>query len=62
MDSIKIDYQNWKGERRIREILPIRLLWGSNEYHPTEQWLLEATDLEKQATRFFALKGIKAFL
>lgn len=58
---IIIDYTNWKGERSNRTILPIRIYWGSNEWHQEEQWLLEAHDLEKQEPRNFAMKDIHSW-
>lgn len=59
--KVIIDYTNWKGERSIRTIIPIRIYWGSNEWHKEEQWLLEAHDLEKQALRNFAMKDIHSW-
>lgn len=57
--SIKILYTNWKGETAIRHIVPIRLEYLANEWHPEEQWCLIAFDLDKQAERSFACKDIK---
>lgn len=54
----KIDYVNWRGERATREILPIRIEWGSNEWHPTPQWLLVALDMRRAEIRSFAMAGI----
>jgi hypothetical protein len=56
-----IDYTNHKGQRRIRPIFPTKLIWGATEYHPKEQWLLEAIDLEtvpKNVYKLFAFSGI----
>jgi hypothetical protein len=50
-------YVNWKGERRERAVAPSRLFWGSTEWHPEPQWLVEALDVEKQTQRTFALTG-----
>lgn len=60
--KVSIDYTNYRGERSNRTILPVRVYWGSNEWHTEEQWLLEAHDLEKQALRHFALKDIHSWL
>jgi predicted DNA-binding transcriptional regulator YafY len=59
--KIIIDYTNWKGERSSRTIIPIRIYWGSNEWHKIEQWLMEAHDIEKKAPRNFALKDIHSW-
>lgn len=44
--DVVIDYTNYKGNRRIRKILPIGIYWASTDYHPEEQWLLNAYDVE----------------
>ncbi len=56
-----IDYVNWKGERSERTIQPIRLEFGSNEWHPVPQWLLFAYDIDKADYRRFAFESIKAW-
>ena len=53
--SIHVLYRNHRGEVATREILPIKVYWGSTEYHPENQWLLECFDVEKEARRDFAL-------
>jgi hypothetical protein len=58
---ITIDYTNWRGERRVREIVPLRIFFGSNEWHKEPQWLLEANDPEDGETKTFALTGIHGF-
>lgn len=55
---VVIDYTNWKGERSLRRINPVALLFTSNEFHPEEQWLLLADDLDKNARRWFAMKDV----
>jgi hypothetical protein len=59
--EITIVYTNWKGETSIRRILPKQISFGSNEWHPTPQWLLEAYDLDKKDIRNFALKDIRTW-
>lgn len=58
---VKITYTNYKGETAERTIIPIELWFGSTEYHPEEQWLLKAFDLEKKAERNFAVKDIRSW-
>lgn len=59
--EVVIDYTNWKGERRLRRIVPQSIVFGSTEWHPEVQWLLEAEDVEKKETRSFALNSIHAW-
>ena len=55
---VSIDYTNYKGERKIRIILPQMIWFGHTEHHPEHQWILEAWDLEKNALRSFAMRDI----
>lgn len=50
------DYINYRGERSHRRVLPRRMVYEKTEWHPEEQWLLIAWDIEKQAERSFAMK------
>lgn len=58
-NTVKILYTNWKGETAEHTIQPLELWFGATEYHPGEQWLLRAYDLEKNAERNFAMKDIE---
>lgn len=58
---VTIDYTNWKGERSIRTIEPIKIIFEENTYHKPAQWLLVANDIEKNALRTFALKDIHSW-
>jgi hypothetical protein len=55
---VPIRYTNWRGKTRVRRIVPIRLRFAANEWHPEPQWLLDAIDVGKQAERSFAVAGI----
>jgi len=55
---LSIIYTNWRGETAERTILPLRMWFGSTEWHPEPQWLLTAIDTEKNAERDFAWSGI----
>jgi predicted DNA-binding transcriptional regulator YafY len=59
--AIKIVYKNYRGETALREVLPQRVWFGATEWHPEEQWLLEAIDLDKGAPRSFALRDIQSY-
>jgi predicted DNA-binding transcriptional regulator YafY len=55
---VRIDYVNYRGERAMRTIVPLRITFDHTEWHPELQWLLDAFDLEKQAERTFAMQHI----
>lgn len=59
--TVTIVYTNYKGETAVRKIRPERIYFGSNEWHQEEQWLLEAFDLEKNASRTFAMRDIRTW-
>lgn len=62
MDSdVVIDYTNYRGERGLRRIRPLRIVFDGNEWHPEPQWLVVALDLDKNAERSFAMKDIHAW-
>jgi hypothetical protein len=56
--TVTIEYTNWRGEKGMRKILPEKIYFGSTEWHKEPQWLLRALDLEKNASRDFAIKDI----
>jgi len=59
--TVYIDYTNWKGERSVRPIVPVRVWYGFNAYHQTPQWLLDAKDVAKNELRTFALLHIHSW-
>ena len=56
---VEILYTNYKGETYRRKILPEKIWFGSTQWHPQNQWLLDAHDIEKNAVRNFAMKDIE---
>lgn len=59
--AIEIVYTNYRGETARREIVPQRVWFGATTWHPEEQWLLDAFDIEKGAERSFALRDIRSY-
>lgn len=59
--KVKIEYTNYRGEIGMRTIVPIKIWYGATDWHPENQWLLDALDVEKNANRSFAIKDIKAW-
>ena len=57
--TLHVTYKNWRGEVEQRKLLPIRMWWGHTEWHPEDQWLLTAFDVDKERVRDFALKDIQ---
>jgi predicted DNA-binding transcriptional regulator YafY len=51
-------YTNHKGARSHRLVVPKRIRFGSTEWHPQPQWLIDAFDIHKNAMRTFAFKDI----
>lgn len=56
--EIRFIYDNHRGELKRWRVIPRNLYWGKTEYCPTEQWLLEAWDIDKQEIRTFAFNKI----
>ena len=59
---VKILYTNWKGVTSYRNIIPESIEFKATEWHPEEQWILNALDIKKNAMRGFALKDIKEWI
>lgn len=55
---VEISYTNYRGEHRRYQILPHNIWYGKNEYHPIPQWMLNATDVNRNVVRDFAMKDI----
>ena len=60
--SIRVVYTNYRGETAIRTIVPDKIWFGSTEWHPEEQWLLDVLDVEKGERRSLAVSGIRCWL
>lgn len=60
--SVRILYTNYRGETALRNIIPEKLFFGSTQWHPEPQWLLEAVDLDRQEKRSFAMKDVRAWI
>ncbi len=56
--EVEILYTNYKGSAGWRRIIPRRLFFGTSPFHPDEQWLLEAYDVNKKEERTFAMNQI----
>ena len=61
MSNVKIDYTNWRQERRTRVIRPISIRYGQSQWHTETQWLLSAIDVEDNKVKEFAMKDIHSW-
>ena len=55
---LEVTYRNWRGEIAVRRIIPKLMWFGKTEWHPEEQWLIRAFDVDKQVDRDFALSDM----
>ena len=60
-EMVSIVYTNYRGETGVRKVIPKNIWFGKTDWHPEEQWLLDAHDVEKGADRSFALKDIRSW-
>lgn len=56
---VTFDYTNHRGVKGRRTVVPLSLYWGSNEWHTTPQYLMDAWDVDKTTKRTFAIKDIR---
>ena len=55
---VTFQYKDYKGITTVRRCRPIKLWFGSTAWHPIRQWLLEGFDIDRMATRNYAMSGI----
>lgn len=60
--TIRFQYRNWKGETAVRHGRPVRMFFGSTEWHSEPQWLMEMVDIDKNETRIFAMRDMTEVL
>lgn len=59
--AVAIDYTNWRGERRLRTIVPLCIRFGTTEWHKTPCWLMDAHDVEADTVRAFRLADVHSW-
>lgn len=57
-EAIHVRYTNWRGETAPRHLYPVKIWFGSTEWHTEPQWLVKASDLTTGNIRDFALKDM----
>lgn len=60
-EPVNVIYVNHRGEEAVRRIIPGTIYFGSTEFYPKPQYLLDCHDLDKQAARTYRMGGIKAW-
>lgn len=58
-EIVKLRYKNWKGEVKVRTVWPMRIWYGSTEYHKDPQWLMKVYDMDKEDYRDYALRDVE---
>jgi hypothetical protein len=58
LPRLRFVYTNHREESAARTVVNPRISWGSTEWYPEPQWLLEAFDADRMAVRVFALSRI----
>lgn len=58
---VRIEYVNYKGERKTYRVEPLHLWYGATPFHPDPQWLLKAYDHDRKVRRDFAMNDIKTW-
>jgi hypothetical protein len=53
--AVRVRYTNWRGETADRAISPVKVWFGTTEFHPSEAWLLHCYDHGKTDWRDYAL-------
>lgn len=57
--ELRFAYTNHRGEFGLRRVSPIRVWFGSTDWHANPQWFLRALDLDKDEERDFAFVDIR---
>ena len=55
-------YKNYENKVTVRHVIPEKIYFGKTKWHPKDQWLLGAFDLDKKEKRIFAVEDIIKFL
>ena len=55
---VRFRYTNWQGVVADRKAKFEALIYTSNEWHRTPQWLIKAIDIDKGEVRMFALQDM----
>ncbi len=62
MKSLKFEYTDHSGETKIREVQPKGLKFDTTPHSSEPQWLLEATDKQKNEDGLFVLHNVQRII
>lgn len=58
---VTIKYTNYRGEHKTYRVIPHAIHFGKSEFHDGIQWFLNATDVDRNVLRNFAMKDIASW-
>lgn len=59
---ISVCYTNWRGETRMRRLIPHTIAFQATEWHPgAPQWMMLATDAESGSYRWYPLQHLRGW-
>lgn len=58
---VNITYTNYNHQTRTYRIIPTKIEFTKSQWHPEEQWILIAFDLDRNCERWFAMKDIQTW-
>lgn len=56
---IEFEYTNYRGEESYRRVVALGVEFRASDWHPEQQWLMRALDLDKNENRDFAMKYMR---
>lgn len=59
---VEIKYINHRGQYRTYNVIPHSMTFNRNEWHKTEQWIMTATDVDRNVVREFAMQDIRSWV
>ncbi len=60
-DTMKCEYTNYQGKKSVRYFFPLSIVFGSDNWHKEDQFLIHVQDLDRDVRRSFALKHMENF-
>jgi hypothetical protein len=59
---VVIEYTNYRQERKSYRVIPHSISFGRTEWHPQPQWMLAATDVDRNVHRTFAMANVHSWI
>jgi hypothetical protein len=58
---VTVRYRNYRGETALRRVVPRDVWYGSTDWHPEPQWMINVLDVDRDVERSFAMRDIVDF-